>query len=326
MPNRPDWAPLTGPGALQRRAELLRRLRAFFDQRGVLEVETPLLGRFTNPDPALASLPVLGDGWGEGRGPSHFLQTSPEFAMKRLLAAGSGAIYQVCKAFRGGERGRRHNPEFSLLEWYRPGFDYHQLMDEVAALVRTLADDAHLAEERLTYGALFGRIGVDPHHAEPAELRAVAQAQGIGGAGGLDLPRDGWLDLLLTHCLEPALGRGRLSFVYDYPEGQAALARLREGPPPVAERFELYWEGMELANGFQELTDAAEQRQRFSREQAQRQAEGADAPALDDRFLAALASGLPECAGVALGLDRLLMVLAGATHIDQVLPFPWERV
>ncbi len=330
MPKLPaigaDWRPLASAEVLQRRATLLEAVRAFFRQRGVLEVETPLLGRHTNPDPALASLPVLAEGAGEGQGPGHSLQTSPEFAMKRLLAAGSGPIYQVCKAFRGGERGRRHNPEFSLLEWYRPGFGYHQLMDEVAALVRTLAGDPDLAEERLTYRELFDRLGVDPHRATPAELQAVAEAQGIGGAAGLDLPRDAWLDLLLTHCLEADLGRGRLSFLYDYPETQAALARVRPGEPPVAERFELYWEGMELANGFQELTDPEEQRRRFVQEQERHRARGQEAPALDERFLAALASGLPPCAGVALGLDRLLMVLSGATHIDQVLAFPWERI
>lgn len=330
MPDREtagaDWRPCASGDALQHRAELLRQIRAFFHQRGVLEVETPLLGRCTNPDPALASLPVLAVAPSAGQGPSHYLQTSPEFAMKRLLAAGSGPIFQVCKAFRGGERGHRHNPEFSLLEWYRPGFSYHQLMDEVAALVRTLAGDVTLEEERLTYAERFGVIGVDPHRATPAALRAVARDRGIGGAEWLDLGRDGWLDLLLTHCLEADLGRGRLSFLYDYPASQAALARVRRGDPPVAERFELYWQGMELANGFQELTDASEQHRRFRSERERRQADGQDTPALDERFLAALASGLPECAGVALGLDRLLMVLSGASHIDQVLAFPWERV
>lgn len=317
-----DWRPLAGRDAFERRAVLLRRLREFFHERGVLEVETPLLGRHTNPDPALTSLPVLG----EGQGVSHYLQTSPEFAMKRLLAAGSGPIYQVCKAFRGGERGRRHNPEFTILEWYRPGFSYHQLMDEVVELVRTLVGDANLPEERFTYGALFGQLGIDPHRAAPVDLKAVALTLGVPGAEGLDLPRDGWLDLLLTQFLEADLGCGRLSFVYDYPESQASLARLRAGQPPIAERFELYWEGMELANGFHELTDPAEQRCRFIREQERRYGEGQEAPTLDEWLLAALASGLPECAGVALGLDRLLMVMSGAAHIDQVLAFPWERI
>lgn len=302
------------------------RIRRFFVARGVLEVETPLLGRRGVTDPALSAFTTGFRRPGQAGVTPLYLQTSPEFAMKRLLAAGSGPIYQVCKAFRGGERGRHHNPEFSLLEWYRPGCDYRGLMDEVAALVRTLAKDAELAEERVTYAALFDRLGVDPHRAVPAELQAVAEVCGVGGAARLDLSRDGWLDLLLTHCLETDLGRGRLTFVYDYPESQAALARVRPGQPPLAERFELYWEGMELANGFQELTDAGEQRRRFIIEAQQARAGGHDRLALDERFLAALASGLPECAGVALGLDRLLMVLSGETHIDQVLAFPWERV
>jgi elongation factor P--(R)-beta-lysine ligase len=321
-----DWRPLAGREQLLRRAQLLQGVRGFFLAHSVLEVETPLLGHHTNPDPALESWSVCDPGHGQGKGGAQFLQTSPEFAMKRLLAAGSGPIFQICKAFRGGERGRRHNPEFTLLEWYRPGYSYHRLMDEVAALIRILQADPSLVDERLSYAELFGgRLGVDPHRAEPGELQCVALAQGVSGAEDLALSRDGWLDLLMSHCLEAQLGRGRLCFVYDYPPSQAALARVRDGTPAVAERFELYWEGMELANGFQELTDATEQRRRFLNDQQRRASAGQAPHPIDERFLRALESGMPECAGVALGLDRLLMVMSGTAHLDEVLAFPWER-
>jgi len=246
--------------------------------------------------------------------------------MKRLLAAGSGPIFQICKVFRDHERGRLHHPEFSLVEWYRLAWDHRRLMGEVAELVRCALDAPGLPVEEVSYRHLFlDRLGLDPWHSDPDGLRSAAVGQGIQGADGLDLGTDGWLDLLLTHCLEATLGRGCMTFVYDYPPSQAALAQVRPGPEPVGERFELYVEGMELANGFHELTDADEQRRRFATDIDRRLASGRPVPPLDQAFLAALDAGIPSAAGVALGLDRLLMVKTGARHIDQVLAFPVER-
>jgi lysyl-tRNA synthetase class 2 len=307
---------------IQARADLFARLRAFFAAAGVLEVETPILSQAAVTDPALASLSV----GGVGPARSLYLQTSPEFPMKRLLAAGSGPIYQICKVFRDDERGRLHHPEFSLLEWYRPGWDPRRLMDEVAALTRVALQRPTMPVERIAYRELFlQRLHLDPWSATVEDLRGAALAAGIADAASLDLDADAWLDLLLTHCLEAGLGRDGMTFLVDYPPSQAALARIRPGTIPVAERFELYLEGVELANGFQELTDAAEQRARFQADLAQRRRRGQPEPPLDERLLAALAAGMPECSGVALGLDRLLMMATGIDRIDGVLAFPVER-
>ncbi|MBE9549755.1 MAG: EF-P lysine aminoacylase GenX, partial [Proteobacteria bacterium] len=260
---------------MQQRAELLIRVRRYFAENGALEVETPLLASATTPDPNIPSFTTAVANPGDSR---RYLNTSPEFAMKRLLAAGSGSIYQICKAFRQGERGGLHNPEFTLLEWYRPGFDHHRLMDEVAALVIGLAEGyrAFGTEERLTYGDCFQRyLELDPYAADVSCLKTRAEQQGLEINSGLaDMGRDGWLDLLMSHCIQPHLGQNRLSFVYDYPASQAALARIRPGSPPVAERFELFLDGVELANGFHELQDAAEQRTRFEEELGRRQENG----------------------------------------------------
>lgn len=300
---------------LRARADTLAAVRAFFAARGVLEVETPLLGCATVTDPALAPL-ACADRW---------LQTSPEYAMKRLLAAGSGPIYQVCKAFRGGEAGSRHNPEFTMLEWYRTGFDLAQLMAEVAELVRGLLGEKPL--EMLSYGELFQRhLGVDPHRASVGELEACARERldySGRASAGRDESRDTWLDLLLSHVIEPALAG--FVFVFDFPASQAALARLRQdGDVAVAERFELYVDGLELANGYRELTDPAEQRRRFEADNAVLRARGEAERPVDERLLAALEQGLPDCAGVALGLDRLLMLKLGVDRIDDVLGFDWS--
>jgi len=319
-----DWRPSATAATLRARARMLADLRAFFAERDVLEVETPILSAAANPDPAIEPLSLDADLTGAGRR-RWFLQTSPEFPMKRLLAAGSGPIYQVAKVFRADERGRRHHPEFSMLEWYRPGFDLDGLMEEVAALVRRLLGCPELPVERITYRALFETgLGIDPFAAEPAELKGLADARGMAGADALELDPDGWLDLLLTHHLEADLGRERLTFVHDYPPSQAALARIGPGDPPVARRFELYLDGMELANGFDELTDSAEQQRRFVADGARRAERGQPPLPADQYLLDAIAAGLPACAGVALGLDRLLMASLGADHIDQVLAFPVE--
>jgi lysyl-tRNA synthetase class 2 len=320
------WRPSAAPEALRARAELLAAVRAFFREAGVLEVETPLCSAFATTDPALDSLETRYTGPGAPHGQRLYLQTSPEFPMKRLLAAGSGPIYQICKALRDGERGRLHNPEFTLLEWYRPGFDHCRLMEEVETLVATVLDCTR-PFPRYSYRGLFQqRLGIDPLAAELEELRACALKRGLSEAASLDLKgTDPWLDLLLSRFIEAELGRGTPCFVYDFPASKASLARIRPGDPPVAERFELYAEGLELANGFHELGDPAEQRQRFRRDLDQRRSTGRPEVPMDRHLLDALEHGFPDCAGVALGLDRLLMLRMGANSIDEVLAFPLER-
>lgn len=327
----PDWQPSATREALFQRAELLSRLRGYFAAQGVLEVETPLLVSAGVTDPHIASFTVS-DGTqspGQHGSTSRYLTSSPEFAMKRLLAADIGPIYQVCKAFRCDERGRHHNPEFTMLEWYRPGFDDQRLMRDVAVLMGELA--AGFRElgpvEYRSYHDCFQQIlGVDPHTASAQHLRDCAQGNGVPMVCGLaDDDCDGWLDLLMSHCIQPQLARGHLCFVYDYPESQAALARVRPGNPAVAERFELFLDGIELANGFHELQDAQEQRARFEAERMHRAAENLEAVGIDEHLLAALAAGLPACAGVALGLDRVQMVLTGRGCIENVLAFDYGR-
>ena len=326
---RSTWQPGADWAILRLRAELLARIRTFFAARGVLEVETPILSAAAVTEPNLASFGTVYSGPGPRHGRMLYLHTSPEFPMKRLLAAGSGCIYQIARVFRDGEAGRRHNPEFTLLEWYRVGFDHHRLMDEVAELVtELLAGRLPLAEpKRLSYRELFQRhLDLDPHRARATELATRAEARGVPIPPGMPMDRtDPWLDLLLTHCIEPRLEPGRLTFVYDYPASQAALARLRPGDPPVGERFELYLNGIELANGFHELGDVAEQRRRFEVENAARRALGLPLMPVDEHLLAALAAGLPDCAGVALGFDRLAMLAAGKESLAEVLAFPFDH-
>ncbi len=324
-----DWRPGADLATLRLRAELLAGIRAFFATRDVLEVETPMLSAAAITDPHLASFATVYSGPGPRYGQTLYLHTSPEFPMKRLLAAGSGCIYQIARVFRDGEAGRRHNPEFTLLEWYRVGFDHHRLMTEVAELATLLLRDRlSLTEpEWLSYRQAFERyLDLNPHRATVAELAAGAERQGVPIPSGMPADDiDPWLDLLLTQRIEPHLGQGRLCFLYDYPASQAALARLRPGDPPVGERFELYLYGVELANGFHELGDAMEQRHRFEAENAARQAQGLPVMPVDEYLLAALEAGLPDCAGVALGFDRLVMLAAGKKSLAEVLAFPFER-
>jgi lysyl-tRNA synthetase class 2 len=317
-----DWRPTAGPAALKGRAAMLAAARAFFAARGVLEVDTPVLSAAATSDPQLESLLTRIAGFAA---PFH-LATSPEYAMKRLLAAGSGDIYQICKVFRDEERGRWHNPEFTLLEWYRLGFDDARLMSEVEALVGELLSPYRALEraERVTYAAALQRhAGVDAHASSEAELADAAARHGI--ACGAELDRDARLDLLMGLVVGPNLGRERPCFVVDYPASQAALARIKPGVPAVAARFELYLDGLELANGFEELCDGAEQRARFTQDLAVRRARGQRETPLDERFLAALEAGMPECAGVALGFDRLLAVALGAARLGDVMAFGIER-
>jgi len=322
-----DWRPGASPARLAARAALLARARAFFAAHAVLEVDTPLLVNAPVSDVHIHSASVRLASAGPQAAPQYFLHTSPEYAMKRLLAAGSGDIYQICHVVRGLERGRLHNSEFTLIEWYRRGFSLAALMDEVEALVRTLLGSAAAARrsERLSYrDACRRELGLDPFSASLAQLQQAAQPLGYRGAPEGN-SRDEWLELLVGGLVGPKLGRGALTFVHGFPASQAALARLDPADPRSAQRFELYCEGVELANGFHELACAAEQRARFEADNAERRRRGLPVYALDERLLAALAAGLPDCAGVALGFDRTLMLATGAERIEDVLAFPTER-
>ena len=316
---RADWEPAASHAALRQRAVMLAEARAFFAARGVLEVETPVLSACAVTDPQIESL----DTRIAGRAGRFYLSTSPEFPMKRLLAAGMGDIYQICKVFRDAEQGRWHNPEFTMIEWYRQGYDDAALMSEVEELThRLLAPHRRSAPaERLTYAdALHRHAGIDAHAAPEAVLRRAVADHGIVCDAELD--RDAMLDLLMGMIGGPRLGRDRPCFVYDYPASQASLARMKPGRPAVAARFELYMDGLELANGFHELANAAEQRARFAADLATRRARGQSEPPLDERLLAALAAGMPDCAGVALGFDRLVAVGLGATRLAETMAFP----
>lgn len=320
-----DWRPSATPAALERRATLRAAMRCFFAARGLLEVETPLIVGAPVTDLHLQSAGVdLGDGV------RRWLHTSPEYAMKRLLASGSGDIWQACRVVRAGaERGRHHNPEFTLIEWYRRGFTMRRMAEETAALV-----DALLAAvgartrgiEFLSYrDALRRHAGVDPFEDDLGRLRAAVADLGLEAATLAAATRDDLLDLLVATRVGPALGFGPLCALTHYPASQAALARLDPDDVRLALRFELYGDGLELANGFEELADAAEQAARFEADNARRRALGREALPVDARLLAALAQGLPACSGVAVGFDRVAMLAGGATSIDEVLAFPLER-
>lgn len=321
----PDWQPSADFAALHLRARLNARIREFFAERGVLEVETPMMSMAGNTDPNIASFALQFSGRTDGAPRTRWLRTSPEFALKRLLAAGLGDCYELGRVFRDGEAGGRHNPEFTMLEWYRLGWDHRRLIGETAALVQAalqlVGRDATLVE--VGYHQLYReRLGIDPATASPAELQVALGEVVIDPQG---LTRDDWLDLLMTHRLQPLFPDDQLLAIHDYPASQCALARVREGTPPVAERFELYLGPLELANGYHELADAAEQRRRFERDLAVRAERGDHRPSLDERLLQALAMGFPDCAGVALGVDRLLMALLHTSKIGDVLAFDFTR-
>lgn len=308
-----SWQPTATIKHLQQRAQILAAIRQFFAARQVLEVETPLLGDSTATDPFIGSLTTTGS--------MQFLQTSPEFPMKRLLAAGSGSIYQITKAFRAEEHGRLHHTEFTLLEWYRVGFDHRQLMQETDALLQQVLHTP--SAECLTYAQVFQQyLGIDPHLTSVAELENCARQYGLTHIQNPDAQdADFWRHLLMTHAIEPHIGQQRPLFITDYPASQAALARIRLDKPPVAERFEVYFRGIELANGYHELSDAKEQRRRFLADNQRRGALGLPQIPLDERLLAALTHGLPDCAGIALGIDRLVMLAVGANAIEEVISF-----
>ena len=358
------WRPTATRAMLEQRAILLAGARRFFADGGVLEVDTPMVVNapvtdvhihsarvdLETPLPAPRAVstgaPLATSGSGgplttsdappathTGTSRPFFLHTSPEYAMKRLLAAGSGDIYQICHVVRGFERGRLHNAEFTLIEWYRLGFTLDDLMSEVDALVRALLGPVATghASERITYREAFVReLALDPFTASLSELQQAALKLGFADAATDphrhgEPHRDELLDLLMGAAVGPRLGANALTFVYGYPATQAALARLDPQDPRAALRFELYCEGVELANGFHELASAAEQRARFNHDIAERRRTGLPVVPPDELLLAALEAGLPECSGVALGFDRTLMLATGAKTIDEVLPFPTER-
>jgi elongation factor P--(R)-beta-lysine ligase len=313
-----SWRPGATHAALRQRAALVARMRNFFAARGVLEVDTPILSAAGISDPQIESLTTQV----AGLPGASYLSTSPEFPMKRLLASGIGDIYQLCKVFRDGERGRWHNPEFTMLEWYRLGFDDAALMAEVETLVAVLLAPQRPfgPAERLTYAESIRRhAGVDPDECSDGELDRAAEAHGVACDAKLD--RDAKLDLLMGLVVGPKLGADRPCFICDYPASQASLARLKPGWPRVAARFELYLDGIELANGFHELSDAGEQRSRFLRDLATRRERGQHEPPMDEHLLAALAAGMPDCAGVALGFDRLVAVALKATRLSEATAF-----
>jgi lysyl-tRNA synthetase class 2 len=323
-----NWRPSAELDVLKLRARMLQRIRAFFSDRNVLEVETPILSSGATTDPNIESFATRYRGPVFPHGQSLYLHTSPEFAMKRLLAAGSGSIYQICKVFRDGEAGRLHNPEFTMIEWYRVGLDHTGLMKEVAELV-TWALDAKMPAkiEYLSYRDAFLRCAdIDPHTENVEVFAQCAHRNKISAPNGMPNDNvDPWRDLLLTHIVEPHLGKDGMTFLYDYPASQAALACVRPGNPPLAERFELYIDGIEIANGFHELANADEQRRRFESDLQKRRARGLPALPIDERLLAGLVQGIPDCAGVALGFDRLVMRALGAISIENVLSFPIDR-
>jgi len=320
-----DWRPSATPAALRLRARLYQWLREYFAARGVLEVETPMLSAAGNTDPNIESFRTRFNGHVDAGAAQRWLRTSPEYPLKRLLAAGIGDCYEIARVFRDGEAGGRHNPEFTMLEWYRVGWDHHRLMVEVGEIVRgALALVARpISVRTLGYRELFLEYaGLDPHQCEESALRRPLAGFAIRDDG---LTRDDWLDLLLTHRIEPQLRDDTLLLVHDYPASQAALARIRPGTPPVAERFEAMLGGIELANGYHELADPGEQDGRFGADLARRRSRGAVEPPPDARMIEALAHGLPGCAGVALGLDRLLMAMQGTRRIADVLAFDFGR-
>ena len=309
---------------------MLSTIRHFFADREVLEVETPLMGQTTGTEPQLNFFSTKYAGSFSTSHQTFFFQTSPEFAMKRLLAAGSGSIYQICKAFRNHDCGRFHNPEFTILEWYRIGFNLDALMAEVEDLIFGLFARSEMicaGSERISYFEAFSKYAeIDIPSASISDFIRIAKRHDLVGA--VELCRDevpDWLDFLFSQIVQPHLGKDRVTFIYDYPVCHASLARIKTGKTDVADRMEVFINGIELANGYRELTDPVEQKQRFHLDLQQRKKRQLPMPILDKRFIKSLEHGLPECSGVAIGLDRLLMLLSGTKHINEVLAFDVNR-
>lgn len=318
------WRPSAPLEILQRRAAILQQIRHFFAERKVLEVETPLLCRTSVTDPFIDSVPALVKSHQQSLPERFYLQTSPEYAMKRLLAAGSGAIYQINKAFRQSELSQCHQIEFTMLEWYRPNFNHHDLMQEVKELLQATLGIKDVVKK--TYAELFqAYLNINPHETCLEELQTCAHKQGIA-VGSEITTCDEWLMLLMAHCIEPQIGNELPCFVYDFPVTQAALAKIQTGNPPVAARFEVYYKGLELANGFYELQDAKEQLLRFEKNISLRKQLALPHQDVDEFFICALTHGLPDCSGVALGIDRLVMLSTGCENISEVISFDFKRV
>lgn len=319
-----NWQPSATIQALKSRASLLNQIRQFFETKQVLEVETQLLASAPVTDPHLTNFETQFDSPLSPEQQTLYLQTSPEYAMKRLLAAGSGCIYQICKAFRNEEAGRFHNPEFTMLEWYRVGFDNWQLMDEVNELMQTVLG-CDKAQQISYQKAFIDHLDIDPLSASIDMIKEVCNDKGFANITSSEDNKDTLLQLLFSHCIEPVFAQDSPCLVYHFPASQSALAKISESDPRVAERFELYYKGIELANGFNELSDANEQARRFASDNQQRTSLGKQQVPIDQSFLSALQSGLPACAGVALGLDRLLMLKNQCDKISQVIAFDIER-
>ncbi|MBL4711661.1 MAG: EF-P lysine aminoacylase GenX [Gammaproteobacteria bacterium] len=325
------WSTKASDDVLLKRALMLKGIRSFFDANDVIEVETPLLSHYQTTDPHLDSLQS------RFRDEVCFLNTSPEYAMKRLLASWKRPIYQICKAFRDDELGPNHNPEFTLLEWHRPGFDMQQLMAEVADLVKMLwplanaSDNGTPVFKSMSYQQAFEDfVGINPHQVTSLQCYQAAKAKNVDIPCGLTTDSyelNAWLDWLLTQLVLPAFDQSTFTFLYDYPAAQCSLAKvaMNEQQILVARRFELFYGQIELANGFHELTDADEQHRRFKLENTVRKHSGKRCARIDDNFIAALQFGLPECSGVAIGLDRLLMAVTQTPNIEHVLSFSWKR-
>ncbi len=319
-----QWQPSTKIAALKKRALVIQRIRQFFIDRQVLEVDTPALSHHASTDEHLHSFQCAFQSPYANDLVPLYLQTSPEFAMKRLLCAGSGSIFQICKAFRNEEAGRYHNPEFTILEWYQVGYDHFQLMAEVDELVQQVLGSQ--PAEQVSYQEVFLRVlQIDPLESCLEQIKQVASEHGFADIARLETDKDILLMLLFSQVIEPVIGIQAPCLVYHFPASQASLARISPQDNRVAERFELYYQGVELANGFHELQDANEQRQRFEADNSKRQAKGLPIMPLDTNLIQALQQGLPECAGVALGIDRLLMLAFEQDRIDHVMAFPQSR-
>ncbi len=317
------WQPTADITQLKQRAVLLATIRQFFAARDVIEVDTPAMSQATVTDVHLHAFKTEFVGSGYANGQTLYLMTSPEFHMKRLLAAGSGAIYQICKSFRNEESGRYHNPEFTMLEWYRPGFDHHQLMAEMDALLQQVLGCG--AAEKMTYQQAFiDVLGVCPLEGTMTELKAVAAQLGLADIAEPEQDRDTLLQLLFSIGVEAKIGQQVPAFVYDFPASQAALAQINPQDPRVAERFEVYFKGIELANGFHELANGDEQLLRFEQDNYKRLQMSLQPQPIDMHLVEALRAGFPDCAGVALGIDRVIMLALEQDHIDQVTAFPIE--
>ncbi|MGR5120365.1 elongation factor P--(R)-beta-lysine ligase [Vibrio astriarenae] len=318
------WQPSASIEQLKQRAQILGQIRQFFALREVMEVDTPAMSHATVTDIHLHTFNTEFVGPEYAKGQTLYLMTSPEFHMKRLLAAGSGCIYQINKAFRNEENGRHHNPEFSMLEWYRIGFDHHKLMDEMDELLQLVLQCE--AAHRMTYQQAFLEVlGVCPLEASMDELKRVACMLGLEDIAMPEQDRDTLLQLLFSIGVEVKIGQDAPAFVYDFPASQAALAKINPQDARVADRFEVYFKGIELANGFHELDNPQEQLARFELDNNKRLAMGLKPQPIDHHLIAALEAGLPDCAGVALGIDRLIMLALGCNHIDQVTAFAFPR-